>query len=87
MNKQSCSPVEAVTDAGNFSDWGEATVASTVQLEPGLWSLDNFGQVLVATIANGKTFTWDAGGTLPLTTRAATTTLVLQHGITYCNKS
>ena len=64
----------AVTDATNFSDWGEATVASTVQLEPGLWSLDNFGQVLVATIANGKTFTWDAGGTLPLTTRAATTT-------------
>ena len=63
-----------VTDATNFSDWGEATVASTVQLEPGLWSLDNFGQVLVATIANGKTFTWDAGGTLPLTTRAATTT-------------
>ena len=45
-----------------------------MQLEPGLWSLDNFGQVLVATIANGKTFTWDAGGTLPLTTRAATTT-------------
>ena len=44
----------AVTDATNFSDWGEATVASTVQLEPGLWSLDNFGQVLVATIANGK---------------------------------
>ena len=64
----------AVTDATNFSDWGEATVASTVQLEPGLWSLDNFGQVLVATIANGKTFTWDAGGALPLTTRAATTT-------------
>ena len=64
----------AVTDATNFSDWGEATVASTVQLEPGLWSLDNFGQVLVATIANGRTFTWDAGGTLPLTTRAATTT-------------
>jgi len=64
----------AVTDATNFSDWGEATVASTVQLEPGLWSLDNFGQVLVATIANGKTFTWDAGGTLPLTTRAATNT-------------
>jgi hypothetical protein len=32
-----------------------------VTLEPGLWSLSNFGQVLVATIANGKTFTWNAG--------------------------
>ena len=33
----------------------------TVTLDPGNWSLDNFGQVLVATIFNGKTFTWDAG--------------------------
>ena len=38
-----------------------AVAASTVTLEPGLWSLSNFGQVLVATIANGKTFTWNAG--------------------------
>ena len=87
MEQQSCSlDGTAVTDATNFSDWGEATVASTVQLEPGLWSLDNFGQALVATIAN-ETFTWDAGGTLPLTTRAATTTSGLQRVITHCNKS
>ena len=33
----------------------------TITLEPGLWSLSNFGEVLVATIANGKTFTWNAG--------------------------
>ena len=32
-----------------------------VILDPGNWSLDNFGQVLVATIFNGKTFTWNAG--------------------------
>ena len=43
-------------------------------LEPGLWSLDNFGQVLIATVANGKTFTWNAGAATPLTTRASTTT-------------
>jgi len=41
-------------------------------LEPGLWSLSNFGQVLVATIANGKTFTWNAGAAR--LTRASTTT-------------
>ena len=43
-------------------------------LEPGLWSLDNFGQVLIATIANGKTFTWNAGANNPLTVRAAQNT-------------
>jgi hypothetical protein len=55
--------------------WGEAAPASDVTLEPGLWSLDNYGQVLVATIANGKTFTWNAGDAARLTTRASTTTI------------
>ncbi len=54
--------------------WGEAVSASTVTLEPGLWSLSNFGEVLVATIANGKTFTWNSGIAARLTTRASTTT-------------
>ena len=63
-----------VTDASDFVDWGEAASAAEVSLEPGLWSLSNFGQVLVATIANGKTFTWNAGATNPLTVRASTTT-------------
>jgi len=64
----------AVVDATNYSDWGEAVLASEVTLEPGLWSLDNFGQVLIATIANGKTFTWNAGAATPLQTRASTAT-------------
>ena len=61
---------------GTWGDgnWGEAAAASDVTLEPGLWSLDNFGQVLVATILNGKTFTWNAGAGSALTTRASTTT-------------
>jgi hypothetical protein len=63
-----------VTDASDFVDWGEAASAAEVSLEPGLWSLSTFGQVLVATIANGKTFTWNAGATNPLTVRASTTT-------------
>ena len=54
--------------------WGEAVSASDVTLEPGLWSLSNFGQVLVATIANSKTFTWDSGIAARLTTRASTGT-------------
>jgi len=61
---------------GSWGDgnWGEAATASEVSLEPGLWSLDNFGQVLIATIANGKTFTWDGGAASALNNRASTTT-------------
>ena len=62
-----------VASYGN-GNWGEAAAASDVSLEPGLWSLDNFGEVLIATIANGKTFTWNGGAATPLTNRAATTT-------------
>ena len=55
-------------------NWGEAAAASDVTLEPGLWSLSNFGEVLVATILNGKTFTWNSGISQRLTTRASSTT-------------
>ena len=43
------------------STWGTQRTTTNVVLDPGLWSLDNFGQILIATILNGKTFTWDAG--------------------------
>ena len=61
-------------DSWGSGNWGEAASASDVSLEPGLWSLSNFGEVLIATIANGKTFTWNAGDPARLTTRASTTT-------------
>jgi len=63
-----------VTNASEFSGWGDAVDAGTITLEPGLWSLSNFGQVLVATIANGKTFTWNAGDSARLSVRASTST-------------
>jgi hypothetical protein len=52
--------------------WGTARSSSTVVLDPGSWSLDNYGQVLVATVRNGKTFTWSplAANPAALTTRA-----------------
>ena len=56
------------------STWGTERGTSNVTLDPGNWSLDNFGEVLVATIFNGKTFTWDAGATNPRTVRASTAT-------------
>ena len=60
-----------VTNATDWTGWGAAVSASQVILEPALWSLDNFGEVLIATVANGKTFTWNPSATTPLTVRAA----------------
>ena len=56
------------------STWGTERTISNVVLDPGIWSLDNFGEVLVATIHNGKTFTWNAGASNPRTIRASTST-------------
>ena len=56
------------------STWGTERSTSNVVLDPGNWSLDNFGEVLVATIFNGKTFTWNAGATNPRAVRASTST-------------
>jgi hypothetical protein len=42
-----------------FTAWGQASITGSVTLEPASWSLDNWGQKLIATIKNGKTFEWD----------------------------
>jgi hypothetical protein len=81
-NGQAHSTGAVVTDASDYSGWGSAVEASTVTLESGLWSLSNFGQVLVATISNGKTFTWNSGIAARFTTRASTTTSGFETAIT-----
>jgi len=50
--------------------WGSSSTSSTVILDPASWSLDNWGQVLIATIHNGRSFTWDPSASNALTTRA-----------------
>ena len=50
--------------------WGAGTTSSTVILDPGSWSLDNFGEQLVATVKDGKTFVWNPGLSNPLENRA-----------------
>jgi hypothetical protein len=52
--------------------WGSASTSSNVVLDPASWSLDNWGQILIATIHNGRSFTWDP--TSGLTTRAVLNT-------------
>ena len=59
-----------VTDITDYIGWGDASTSSTVSIDPGNWSLDNFGNILIATVHNGETFTWDASLTNALSTRA-----------------
>jgi hypothetical protein len=42
-----------------YTAWGEASTSSSVLLDPASWSLDHFGQKLIATVKNGKTYYWD----------------------------
>jgi len=58
------------TDTWGSSTWGTESSTSNVTLDPGIWSLDNFGQILIATIHNGETFTWNAGAASPRANRA-----------------
>jgi hypothetical protein len=50
--------------------WGEASAAPTVVLSPANWSFDNFGQILIATIKDGKTFSWNPAASGALNIRA-----------------
>jgi hypothetical protein len=50
--------------------WGSGTTTSSLILDPGTWSLDNFGEQLIATIKDGKTFVWNPGVSNPLEQRA-----------------
>ena len=63
-----------VRDTTNFMAWNEPSSASEVTIDVGMWSLDNFGQILVATIADGKTFSWDPSISTALITRATVIT-------------
>jgi hypothetical protein len=57
------------TDGYGLGGWGEPSTVSNVTLEARQWSLDNFGEDLIATQLNGGTYRWDtSAGT---STRAA----------------
>ena len=58
-----------VTDASNFFAWN-AAASGDIITAPGLWSLDNFGNKLIATISGGETFEWDSDPTTANATRA-----------------
>jgi hypothetical protein len=47
------------TSTWGASTWDSARSSSTVVLDSRSWSLDNFGEDLIATVLNGGTFIWD----------------------------
>lgn len=46
------------TSTWNTSTWGTARSTSSVTLDGRDWSLDNFGELLIATVLDGSTFQW-----------------------------
>ena len=59
-----------VTNFSAYSAWGQAASTTDKVAEPGLWSLDNLGDTLIALIFNGECFEWDSNLTDAVTTRA-----------------
>ena len=58
-----------VTNSSDFVAWGEAASGDLV-IDPGLWSIDNFGDKIIALIHNGPVFEWDSNAANATTTRA-----------------
>jgi hypothetical protein len=53
-----------------ISTWGTARTTSNTDIDAGSWSLDNFGELLIATVKNGQTFSWDPNAGAGVSTRA-----------------
>ena len=58
-----------VKDASDYTKWG-ASQTGDIITAPGVWTLDNFGNKLIATITDGATFEWDSDATGATSTRA-----------------
>ena len=60
---------DTVTNTSNFVAWGEAASGDLV-LEPGMWSLDNFGDKAICLIHDSAVFEWDSSLSNATDTRA-----------------
>ena len=58
-----------ITSTTTFVGWGEAASGDLV-LEPGMWSLDNFGDKAICLIHDSAVFSWDSSLTNATDTRA-----------------
>ena len=60
---------DTVTSSSNFVAWGEAASGDLI-VEPGFWSLDNFGDKAICLIVDGECFEWNSAATDATSTRA-----------------
>ena len=60
---------DTVTNSSSFVAWGEAASGDLV-LEPGMWSLDNFGDKAICLIHDSAVFEWDSSLSNATDTRA-----------------
>ena len=58
-----------VTNSSDYVAWGEAASGDLV-LEPGMWSIDNFGDKAICLIHDGPCFEWDSSLSNATSTRA-----------------
>jgi len=58
-----------ITSSTNFVAWGEAASGDLV-LEPGMWSLDNFGDKAICLIHDSAVFEWNSAATDATANRA-----------------
>jgi len=60
---------DTITNTSNFVAWGEAASGDLV-LEPGMWSLDNFGDKAICLIHDSAVFEWDSSASGATESRA-----------------
>jgi len=60
---------DTVTNTANYVAWGEAASGDLV-LEPGMWSLDNFGDKAICLIHDSAVFEWNSVASNATDTRA-----------------
>lgn len=60
---------DTVTSSSNFVAWGEAASGDLI-VDPGMWSLDNFGDKAICLIVDGECFEWNSAATDATSTRA-----------------
>ena len=58
-----------ITNTSDFVAWGEAA-SGDLTIDPGLWSIDNFGNKIIALIHNGQVFEWNSNLSNATATRA-----------------
>ena len=58
-----------ITNSSDYIGWGEAASGDLV-IDPGMWSIDNFGDKIIALIHNAQVFEWDSNASNAVANRA-----------------